>query len=200
MSEEVPVQNDNLLRRLRRMRVLVIHPDDSEREMFLTHLRRIGCQVESAWPAPSELPKHVDVVLFLIHRISDKGALSWMASCESIARIAIISFETPEILEELERLNVHGVLSKPIRIFGVLAALTTAISLARHEGRLRHRIKNLDETLKARRKIERAVQILAKSRSISENEAYERLRDKSMNYKESIASIAEAIIAASDLI
>ncbi|HEY1722986.1 MAG TPA: ANTAR domain-containing protein [Magnetospirillaceae bacterium] len=200
MSDEIPVRSDSLLRRLRRMRVLVIHPDDSERDMFLAHLRRIGCQVESVWPAPAELPKHIDVVLFLINRINDKGGLAWMASCEAIARIAIISFETPEILEELERLNVHGVLSKPIRAFGVLAALTTAISLAGHEGRLKRRIKNLDETLKARRKIERAVAILAKSRSISEHEAYERLREKSMNSKESIASIAEAIIAASDFI
>ncbi|MCV0425077.1 MAG: ANTAR domain-containing protein, partial [Roseibium sp.] len=115
------------------------------------------------------------------------------------ARIAIISFETPEILEELGRLNVHGILTKPIRLFGVLAALTTAISVARHETRLKKRVKSLDETLKARRKIEQAVEILAKSRSISEEEAYRRIREKSMNSKESIASIAEAIISASDL-
>ena len=52
-----------------------------------------------------------------------------MATSETIARIAIISFETPEILAELQRMNVHGVLSKPIRIFGLLAALTTAIGV-----------------------------------------------------------------------
>lgn len=199
MTDDLPVRNDTLLRRLRRMRVLVIHPDDSEREKFLAHLRRIGCRVESIWPAPSSLPGKADVVLFLVNRIHDKGALAWMASAEDIARIGLISFETPEILEELERLHVHGVLSKPIRLFGVLAALTTAISLARHEARLKKRVTSLDETLKARRKIERAVQILAESRSISEEEAYRRIREKSMETKEGIARIAEAIIAASDL-
>ncbi|MET3602071.1 ANTAR domain-containing response regulator [Martelella mangrovi] len=199
MSDELPLRNDTLLRRLRRMRVLVIHPDDAEREMFLAHLRRIGCQVESMWPAPSSLPGEADVVLFLVNRIHDKGAISWMASAENIARIGIISFETPEILAELERLHVHGVLSKPIRLFGVLAALTTAISLARHESRLQKRVKSLDETLKARRKIERAVQILAESRSISETEAYKRIRDRSMQSKESIASISDAIIAAHEI-
>jgi AmiR/NasT family two-component response regulator len=199
MTDELPLRNDTLLRRLRRMRVLVIHPDDSDREMFLAHLRRIGCQVESVWPAPSSLSDKVDVVLFLVNRIHDKGALSWMSTDDDIARIGIISFETPEILEELNRLHVHGVLSKPIRLLGVLAALSTAIRLALHEKRLKKRVFSLDETLKARRKIEKAVQILAESRSISEAEAYKRIREKSMKSKESIATIAEAIISTSDI-
>lgn len=196
MTDEASFRSDTLLRRLRRMRVLVLHPDDGEREMFLAHLRRIGCQVESLWPAPSSLPDKADVVVFLVNGIYDKGAVSWMASAENIARIGIIAFETPEILEELERLHVHGVLSKPIRLFGVLAALTTAIGLARREARLNKRVAALDETLKARRRIEKAVQILAGSRSISEAEAYKRIRDRSMQSKESIVSIAEAIISA----
>lgn len=199
MTEAMPLRSENLLRRLRRMRVLVIHPDDAERSSFLAHLRRIGCQAECIWPAPPVLPDTFDVVLFLLNRIHDKGALSWMSMEDEFARIAIISYETPEILEELGRLNVHGVLTKPIRIFGVLASLTTAISLARHETRMKKRVKALDETLKARRKIELAVGILANSRSIPEEEAYRRIREKSMNSKESIASIAEAIISASDL-
>jgi len=199
MTDRISIKDENLLRRLRRKRVLVIHPDDSERKMFLEHLKRIGCQVESIWPAPSALPDHIDVVLFLINRIHDKGALAWMAASETIAKIAIITFETPEILTELERLNVHGVLSKPIRIFGVLAALTTAVSLAQHEARLRHRIKSLDETLKARRKVEKAVAILSKNRGISEQEAYKKLRDRSMESQTSISVIANAVISADEV-
>lgn len=163
--------------------------------MLLAHLKRIGCQVESMWPAPENLPEHVDVVLFLLTNLSGNKSLSWLAGDDSIARIAIIAFETPEILSELERLSVHGVLSKPIRIFGVLAALTTAIGLARHESRLKRRIQSLDETLKSRRKIEQAVAILSKSKEITEEEAYKRLRDKSQSSQTPIATIAEAIIA-----
>lgn len=196
MTEDLTERSDNLLRRLRRMRVLVIHPDDGEREMFLAHLRRIGCQVESVWPAPASLPDQVNVVLFVVNRIHDRGALAWMATADNIARVGIISFETPEILQELERLHVHGVLSKPIRLFGVLAVLTTAVSLARHEMRLKKRVASLDETLKARRIIEQAVQILVETRSITEAEAYKRLRERSMDSKQSIATIATAVIAA----
>lgn len=179
--------------------MLVIHPDDDERQMFVAHLKRIGCQVDVLWPAPETLPAQVNVVLFLLGSNRDPNRSSWMSSAEKIARIAIISFETPEILEELERLNVHGVLSKPIRIFGILAALTTAIGLARHEATLKTRIASLDDTLKARRKIEQAVSILTETRGIDEKEAYKRLRDKSQNSQTSIADIAGAIIAAHDV-
>lgn len=195
MTERVPLGNGNLLRQLRRIRILVIHPDDSEREMFLAHLKRVGCQVESVWPAPECLPDYVDVVFFVINRIHNEKSLTWMATSESIARIAIIAFETPEILAELQRMNVHGVISKPIRIFGILAALTTALGLANHENRLKMRIKSLDETLKARRKIEKAVAVLSRTRNITEEEAYKRLRDKAMQTNMSIATIADAIIA-----
>lgn len=199
MSDGVPIKDKNMLRRLRSMRVLVIHPDDPERQMFLAHLKRIGCQVDSVWPTPDTLPEKVDVVLFLLSKTNDQNTLSWMASSDAITRIAIISFETPEILTELERLNVHGVLTKPIRIFGILAVLTTAVGLFRLESRLKQRVHSLDETLKARRKIEQAVSILSDSKNIPEEEAYRRLRDKSQNSQVSIAEIADAIIASSDI-
>lgn len=199
MSSSNNYGDENLLRRLRRMRILVIHPIDSEGQSLLAHLKRIGCRVDIVWPAPQALPDEVDVVLFVISNQDDKSTLSWMASEESIARIAIISFETPEILSTLERLNVHGVLSKPLRMFGVLAVLTTSIGLLKLENRLKTRIKTLDETLKTRRKIEQAVQILMETKKIEETEAYSRLRNKSKSANASIVSIAEAIIASHDI-
>ena len=122
-----------------------------------------------------------------------------MAGSDTMTRVAIISYETPEILSELQRLHVHGVLSKPIRVFGVLAALTTSIGVASHEARLKQRIQSLDETLKARRKIEQAVAILSQQRGISKDEAYKRMRDKSMRSSKPIAAIADAIIGTNDL-
>jgi AmiR/NasT family two-component response regulator len=148
---------------------------------------------------PDVLAEHVDVALFLLGAKRDPNTAAWMSSADNIVRIAIISFETPEILSELERMNVHGVLSKPIRLFGVLAALTAAIGLARHEATLKTRIRSLDETLKSRRTVEKAVNILSETRGISEQDAYKRLREKSQNSQTSIGQIAEAIIAANDV-
>lgn len=191
--------DQSLLRRLRRKRILVIHPDDEDRRTLLAQLKRIGCQTDKLDTPPETLPIDIDVVLFLVIRNQRDNDVKWMAESSNITKVAIISYETPEILTALERLHVHAVLSKPIRIFGVLAALTTAISLAQHETRLQHRIKSLDETLKARRRIEKAVAILSERHAISEEQAYRRLRDKAMNVNTPIADIADAIIASADI-
>lgn len=199
MTDSLQVDDGNLLRQLRRVRMLVIHPEDSEREILLAHLKRVGCTVECRWPAPEALPDNIDVVLFLLNRNQGDRSLAWMSGAQAIARIAIIAFETPEILGELQRVNAHGVISKPIRIFGILAALTNAIGLANHENRLKQRIRTLDETLKSRRVIEKAVSILCESRDITEDEAYRRLRDKAQSSNVTIASVAAAVVASSGI-
>lgn len=199
MTDNLQVDDGNLLRQLRRVRMLVIHPEDSEREILLAHLKRVGCTVECRWPPPDALPDNVDVVLFLLNRNQGDRSLSWMSSAQAIARIAIIAFETPEILGELQRVNAHGVISKPIRVFGILAALTTALGLANHENRLKQRIRTLDETLKSRRIIEKAVAVLCESRDITEDEAYRRLRDKAQSSNATIASVAAAVVASSGI-
>ncbi|WP_420558765.1 ANTAR domain-containing response regulator [Roseovarius sp.] len=191
--------DQTLLRRLRRKRVLVIHPDDEDRRTLLAQLRRIGCQTEKLATSPDVLPSEIDVVLFLLLRNQADNSVQWMAEGSGITRIAIISYETPEILTALERLHVHAVVSKPIRIFGVLAALTTAISLSQHEARLQQRVRSLDDTLKARRRIEKAVAILSKRHDISEEISYKRLREKSMRDNVTISDIADAVIASDDV-
>lgn len=198
MSESV-INDQSLLRRLRQKRILVIHPDDEDRRTLLAQLKRVGCQTEKLSAAPDVLPQSTDVVLFLLTRNKSDEAVQWMAGSENITRIAIISYETPEILAALERLHVHAVLSKPIRIFGVLAALTTAIGRSQHENRLKQRIRSLDDTLKARRRIEKAVAILSGRNDITEEEAYKRLRDKAMRVAAPIVEIADAVIASDDV-
>lgn len=199
MSDRPPNAQNSVLRRLRRVRMLVIHPDDEDRKVLVNQLRRIGCQTESMWPPPSQLSDPYDVIIFLLSGSGQAEQVSWMTESGLTARIAIIAYETPEILEEIERKHVHGVLSKPLRIFGVLAAITTALGMARHESRLKARIKSLDDTLRARRRIEQAVAILSRERNISEEEAYARIREKSMKSKQPLNEIADAIIASSDL-
>lgn len=184
-----------LLRRLRQMRVLVIHPDDSDRKILIDHIKRIGCYVDYVWPAPKVLEQDIDVVIFLIDNKKKENSTSWMANDEAVARIGVIAYETPEILTELDRFHVHGVISKPIRIFGLLAVLTTAIGFSKHEKRLKKRINSLDETLKGRRKVEQAVAILSELKNITEQESYKFLREKSMERKCSIVEVAETIVA-----
>ena len=199
MSEREPSASTSFIRRLRRARMLILHPEDQDRKVLFDQLRRIGCQTECLWPPPNKLVENYDVVFFLLSGVNDGHSVAWMAEGSEAAHIAIIAYETPDILEEIGRRHVHGVLSKPLRIFGVLAAITTALGMAKRESRLQQRIRTLDDTLRARRQVEQAVRILSRERGISEEEAYVRIREKSMTSQTPIAEIAEAIIAASGL-
>ncbi|MZR29546.1 ANTAR domain-containing response regulator [Sneathiella litorea] len=189
----------SILRNLRKTRTLVLHPDDEDGIALTRHLVRVGCAAERVWPAPAELPQEVSVVLFLLSPDEDSNSYEWMSSEADVARIAIISYETPEILVQLDKLNAHSILTKPIRHFGVLAAVTNSIQVSNHIARLRRRIRLQDETLKGRRKVETAIGILRKSRGISEEKAYRLLREKSMRDRIPISELAEAFIVSSDL-
>ena len=199
MSDRPPNAQNSLLRRLHRVRILVIHPDDEDRKMLVDQLRCIGCQTESQWPSPPQLSDPYDVAIVLLSGSGQAEPATWMTEGGDAARVAIIAYETPDILEEIERQHVHGVLSKPLRIFGVLAAITTALGMAGHESRLKQRIKSLDETLRARPRIEQAVAILSCERNISEQESYARIQEKPLKSKTSVTEIADAIIAPSDI-
>jgi AmiR/NasT family two-component response regulator len=199
MSGAGQSSSTGFIRRLRRARMLILHPEDQDRKVLFDQLRRIGCQTECLWPPPNKLPEDYDVVFFLLSGLEDGHSVTWLAEGSAAAHIAIIAYETPDILEEISRRHVHGVLSKPLRIFGVLAAITTALGMAQREGRLKQRIRTLDDTLRARRQVEQAVRILSRERGITEEEAYVRIREKSMKSQKPIAEIAEAIIAAAGL-
>lgn len=199
MTSRARLPEESIPRRLRQTTVLLIHPDDEDGRALLLQLKRIGCLCSREWPAPSTIDPAVDAALFQLDTDDLGGNAQWMSGEGRFARIAIIGYETPAVLTALGKANVHGVISRPVRIFGVLAALTTALNTARHEQRLLQRITALDNTLRARRRIEKAVQILARNRSIEEGEAYRRIRDRSMSENQSITELAEAIIAAEGL-
>ncbi len=76
----------------------------------------------------------------------------------------------------------------------MLAAVTNAVQMSKHVGRLNRRIRLLDETLKGRRKIENAVQLLMKEKSIGEEDAYRLLREKAMKDRVSMVSLASAYL------
>ena len=55
-----------ILRDLRGLRVLVVHPPDSERVRLVEHLRRIGCMAETQWPVPESWTGGCDVMLLAV--------------------------------------------------------------------------------------------------------------------------------------
>lgn len=182
----------DLVRDLRGASILLIHRQDQEAEELVRQLRRIGCQVRLAWPPPATLPSDVNVVLFEIHR---EGTPYWPPEAATdVTLIAIIDYENPTALQALIDTNACGVVIKPVRAFGILASLVLARSLHGYQNRLQAKVAKLEETLKSRRDIERATRILMQVRGLSEEKAYQLVRQQATVQRIALGVVARSII------
>ena len=191
--------SQKITRSLRETKVAVIHPQDEDGQSLSLQLRRIGCHLTTIWPPQRRLPPEADAIFFLADP-EQPATLDWLEDDRSCALIAIIAYENPLILETISSATIHGVIAKPIRTFGVLACLVTALSLYKYETTLISPIAKLDETLKIRRIVEKASRILASGRCITEDEAYGVLRREAMNKQITLYEMATSIINAGSLL
>ncbi|MDP3970119.1 MAG: ANTAR domain-containing protein [bacterium] len=76
----------------------------------------------------------------------------------------------------------------------LLSTIASQVGGAISNAQLISETRVLKEALKTRKVVEKAKGLLMKSNNISENEAYEMIRRKSMNSKKTMKEIAEAII------
>ncbi len=184
-----------VLDELRAARVLVLHPRDDDGDALIGQLRRIGCNVQAAWPIPAELPRDIDAVFVLVEHAGPE-AFAWTARTEGPTVIGIVDYESPTTLKALLDWSAHGVVNKPIRPFGIMSSLVLARSLASYHGRLQSKIGKLEETLRARREVEKAIRILMQLKQIEEGDAYRMIRDQAMVKRLPMAKVAGSIVAA----
>jgi len=180
---------------LRGIRVAVMHPADQEIEELVRHLRRIGCQTRLMWPLPPVLPSDVDVVFFAIWPIGPAVTPQPSAGSEP-SMIAIVDYENPTALKSLLDSNAHCFISKPIRASGVLSSLAMARALHGYQKRLLAKVAKLEETLRSRREIERATRILMEVKRLSEDHAYQLIRQQATAQRLAMGVVARSIITA----
>jgi two-component system, response regulator PdtaR len=183
------------LKELRGTRVLVIHPADREIDELVRHLRRVGCHAQLEWPAPSILPPDVDFVFFAICPTGPAVALQSTAGTEP-SLIAIVDYENPTALKSLLDSNAHCFISKPIRPSGILSSLVMARALHGYQGRLLAKVAKLEETLRSRREIERATRILMELKGLSEDRAYQLIRQQATAQRLAMGVVARSIVTA----
>ena len=186
-----------LIEDLRGARVLVIHPRDAESEALIDQLRRIGCNVKGVWPPPLTIPHDIDTVFQLVET-SEDTVFPTSSNEHPLTLVAIVDYENPTILKRLLDSNAHGVVNKPIRSFGILSSLVLARSLRGYTRRLEGKVQKLEETLKARRDVDKAVKILVGLKKVGEFEAYELIRQQATQRRLAMADIAVSIINAQE--
>src|SRR5260370_27167386 len=136
--------------------VLVLQPRDVEGDALIDQLERIGCNVRGMWPPPAELPNDVDTVFHLVET-AETPAFVASASEDGPTFVAIVDYENPTVLKRLLDSNAHGVVNKPIRPFGILSSMVLARSMRGYTRRLEGKVRKLEETLKARRDVAKAL-------------------------------------------
>ena len=186
-----------IMQDLRRARVLVVHPRDEDGDTLVAHLKRLGCEVRATWPLPSVLPPDVDTLFLLVDEVQTEHALQ-ITEQQQAAIIAVVTYESPTILQAIIDLNAHGVISKPLRPLGILTQFALARYRQSYEKRLAGKVQKLEDTLKGRRLVDRAVAALRTMNGLDEEAAYKLLRDQATSKRVPIAAVAESILAAQE--
>ncbi len=182
-----------------KIKCLIIHPDDHDYSVLRGQLERVGCSCVHSRPEPSKISDDVDVVLFYLDQDNPIN-YTIFDDTRGYALIAMMDYEHPKVLESLLSANVQGIITKPVRPFGIFAHLLNAKSIHQYEMRLKARIDKLDANLKSGRKVEKASRIIAKKYDFSKDEAYALIRKEAMNKQITIEVMADSIIHADEFL
>lgn len=182
---------------LRLLRVAVIHPPGEDRDILQGQLKRIGCQVRWIWPFCATRPADTDVIFFLVDR-EQTATAEWCSTETEAVLIALIDYENPTVLSALLETNANAVITKPFRSFGILSSLVLARSSNDYKKRLNNKVKRLEDTLRSRREIEKAIGILVARKSITANEAYEAIRKQATSQRIPVVQVATDLIRANE--
>jgi response regulator NasT len=114
--------------------------------------------------------------------------------------IMLTAYTDKDTVRKAEVAGVLGYLVKPISENDLPPAINIALARFRELQTLRSEVHDLQESLEARKVIERAKGILMQRLSLSERDAYERLRQRARDKRAKMKDIAQAIIEAEELL
>lgn len=186
----------SVLRQIRSLQVVVIHPQDQDGEELSAQLHRIGCKVLTYWPELKVLPPDAGLILLAVRPETLGIEYPWIGQPSTPPVIPVVTYESPITIEAVLQLNAFTTIASPVRSFGLLTAI--AVSLMQHKARdsREHYIQRLEQKSAKQRVVQQAKQIIMEGRGLSEDEAYSLLRDQSMLKRANIEDIAHNIVEA----
>lgn len=109
--------------------------------------------------------------------------------------IFLTAYSDQEIIGRIERSGAWGFLLKPVQSTELAPAITIALARFQEVQQLRLRVRELGETLEARKAIERAKGVLMQRLSLSEHDAYEYIRTHARDRRVRMKVIADEVLA-----
>ena len=196
----LPGRTSQRLRELRGLRVSVFHPKDSDAEVLISHLERIGCTVHNFWPPLPRPPEGSDLVFLAARPDILELDFSWAAEVSAPPVIALIEYENPTVVEFVLRIGAKGILAKPLRTAGVLSSMVLARAAHSHAHDLQKKVFRLEQRLGSLNVIHEAKAVLIRTRQLDETQAYKLIRDQAMAKRVTIEHIAKAIVDANKML
>jgi AmiR/NasT family two-component response regulator len=189
-------QTPAILRDLRSLKVVVIHPQDQDGEELLAQLQRIGCDVQVCWPRLDSLPSDTGLVIMAMRPEVLLLDYPWLGTSTSPPVIPVVTYENPITIEAVLRLNAFATIPSPVRSFGLLTAIAVALTQFKASRARERYIERLEQKQAKVRVIQQATRIVMDSRGVSEEDAYHLLRSQAMLKREQIETVAGDIVKA----
>jgi AmiR/NasT family two-component response regulator len=114
--------------------------------------------------------------------------------------IMLTAYADRETVRRAEAAGALAYLVKPVSENEFPPAINIALARFREIQALRTQVTDLEESLEARKLIERAKGILMQRLGLNERDAYERLRQRARDKRTKMKDIAQAIIEAEELL
>jgi AmiR/NasT family two-component response regulator len=114
--------------------------------------------------------------------------------------IMLTAYTDRDTIRRAELAGALGYLVKPVNEAELAPAINIALARFRELQGLRAQVTELEDSLEARKLIERAKGILMQRLGLSERDAYERLRQRARDKRTKMKDIALAIIEAEELL
>lgn len=189
-----------------RLRVLVADDDPIIRLDLKQMLANLGYEVvaeagdgnEAVVLARSIKPD----VCVLDVRMPERDGISAVAELVSegiSAAILLTAYSDQELVRKATEAGAFAYLIKPFKPQDLPPAIEVAVSRFRQAQALHKQVRELNQRLEARRVIEKAKGLLMRKQGIPEEEAYARIRQRSMETRRSMREVAEAILMTEDM-
>ncbi|HWU38255.1 MAG TPA: ANTAR domain-containing protein [Candidatus Acidoferrum sp.] len=185
--------------------IMLVHPDDTNRPTIMQSLNTNGLRnvVEAADPDEAmRLAVTTEPDIALISTALEGDAIQLvgrLASEHGIPSVLLAQGNDELLISQAAASGAMGLLVSPLNTGSLQAVLEMAVIRFRDIRSLRREGDALRRALEDRKVIDRAKGLLMEMEGLSEQEAYARIRQKSMDTQRHMAEIARAIILATEL-
>lgn len=189
-----------VLKDIRELNVVIIHPRDQDGEEISGQLQRLGCRYQTFWPELDALPSGTDLVILAVRPETLSLKYPWVGRPSTPPLIPVVTFENPITVTAVLQLEAFATIPSPVRSAGLLTAIAVTISQHRARRAMERYIERMEQKQAHSRIIEQATKIVMESRRIDQVDAYKLLRSRAMLKRESIEVVANGIVKAKDLL